>query len=58
MSPIGFHDETERLRRGVEVLVATPGKLSKLIESNQIDLSMLQVHVVVGGYDAETYVCE
>ncbi len=43
---VGQNPQTEMLKRGVDILVATPGRLNDLIGQGFIDLSMLSVFVL------------
>ncbi|MCL2529066.1 MAG: DEAD/DEAH box helicase [Coriobacteriia bacterium] len=43
---IKYKPQLERLRRGVDILVATPGRLLDLIDDQHIDLSQVQVLVL------------
>jgi len=43
---VGYGPQRQALRRGVDVLVATPGRLEDLIEQGDIDLSQANIVVV------------
>ncbi|MCL2808017.1 MAG: DEAD/DEAH box helicase [Coriobacteriia bacterium] len=43
---IKYKPQLERMRRGVDILVATPGRLLDLIDDNHIDLRHIQVLVL------------
>jgi superfamily II DNA/RNA helicase len=43
---VGYGHQTDALRKGVDVLVATPGRLEDLIGRRMVDLSQVEVAVV------------
>ncbi len=43
---VGYEPQKSRLRKGVDVLVATPGRLEDLIDQHSVDLSQVDIVVV------------
>lgn len=43
---VGQHPQVEKLKRGVDILTATPGRLLDLIDQGYIDLSQIQIFVL------------
>ena len=43
---VGFHPQVQALRRGVEILVATPGRLLDHIQQRTVDLSKVEILVL------------
>jgi ATP-dependent RNA helicase RhlE len=43
---VSQHTQTDRLRRGVDILIATPGRLLDLVNQNYIDLSHIKLLVL------------
>ena len=43
---VGIHPQIERLRRGVDILVATPGRLLDHVSQGTIDLSQVEIFVL------------
>ncbi len=43
---VGIHPQIDRLRRGVDILVATPGRLLDHVEQGTLDLSKVEIFVL------------
>ncbi|MDQ7011865.1 MAG: DEAD/DEAH box helicase [Mariprofundaceae bacterium] len=43
---VGIHPQIEKLKRGVDILVATPGRLLDLVNQNKCDLSRVEMLVL------------
>jgi ATP-dependent RNA helicase RhlE len=43
---VGFHPQAETLRRGVDILVATPGRLLDHVQQKTLDLSKVEILVL------------
>ena len=43
---VGFHPQAQRLRRGIDILVATPGRLLDHVRQRTVDLSRVEILVL------------